>query len=166
MHVSQHEIERREHPCDIVERLAAFNEWAFEREDEDEIAIAVSGRWTEYHVAYTWLPDLETMHVGCAFDLKTPEHRRAEVLDLVALINEQMWLGHFDLWKKEGVVMFRHGLLLSGGAQPSSAQLESILRNALTACERYYQAFQFVVWAGKSAHEAAKAAMFETAGEA
>ena len=62
--------------------------------------------------------------------------------------------------------MFRHGLLLSGGAQPSSAQLESILSNALSACERYYQAFHFVVWAGKSAREAVAAAMFETAGEA
>lgn len=158
--------QRREHPCDIVERLASVNEWLFEREDEDEIAISVSGRWTEYHIAYTWLPDLETMHVGCAFDLKAPDYRRAEILDLVALINEQMWLGHFDLWKKEGVVMFRHGLLLSGGAQPSAAQLESILSNALDACERYYQAFHFVVWAGKTAREAVAAAMFETVGEA
>ncbi len=166
MQISTNEIERREHPVDIVERLAAVNEWLFEREDEDEIAISVSGGWTEYHVAYTWLPDLETMHVGCAFDLKAPSHRRAEVLDLVCLINEQMWVGHFDLWSKEGVVMFRHGLLLSGGAQPSAAQLESVLANAITACERYYQAFQFVVWAGKSAREAVKAAMFETKGEA
>lgn len=166
MQISTTEIERREHPVDIVERLAAVNEWLFEREDDDEIAISVSGGWTEYHVAYTWLPDLETMHVGCAFDLKVPAHRRAEVLDLVCLINEQMWVGHFDLWSKEGVVMFRHGLLLSGGAQPSVAQLESVLANAVTACERYYQTFQFVVWAGKSAREAMKAAMFETKGEA
>lgn len=166
MHTIETEAERREHPVDIVERLAAVKEWLFEREDEDEIAISVSGRWAEYHVAYTWLPDLETMHVGCAFDLKTPDHRRTEVLDLVSLINEQMWLGHFDLWSKEGVVMYRHGLLLSGGMQPSAAQLEGILSNALAACERYFQAFQFVVWAGKSAREAVKAAMFETVGEA
>ena len=160
------ESQRREHPVDIVERLAAVNEWLFEREDEDEIAISVNGRWTDYHIAYTWLSDIETMHVGCAFDLKVPDHRRAEVLDLVALVNEQMWLGHFDLWSKEHIVMFRHGLLLSGGVQPSSAQLESVLSNAIAACERHYQAFQFVVWAGKRAREALQASMFETVGEA
>ena len=38
--------------------------------------------------------------------------------------------------------------------------------NALDACERYFPAFQFVVWAGKTAREAIDAAMFETAGEA
>ena len=37
---------------------------------------------------------------------------------------------------------------------------------AIHACERYYPAFQFVVWAGKSAPEAMSAAMFDTEGEA
>jgi len=41
-----------------------------------------------------------------------------------------------------------------------------MLVNAIQACERYYPAFQFVVWAGKSAAEAMSAAMFDTEGEA
>lgn len=166
MQVIESDAERSEHPVDLVERLAVVNEWRFEREDDDEIAITVGGRWTDYHVAFTWLPDLETMHLGCAFDFRAPSHRRTEVLDLLALINEQMWLGHFDLWKKEGVVTFRHGLLLSGGVEPSSQQLQSILSHALQSCDRYYQAFQFVVWAGKSAENALGTATFETVGEA
>jgi len=40
------------------------------------------------------------------------------------------------------------------------------MSNALIACERYYQAFQFVVWAGKNAREAINALMLETRGEA
>jgi hypothetical protein len=40
------------------------------------------------------------------------------------------------------------------------------LGNALDACERYFQAFQFVLWAGKSAGEALDAVLFETAGRA
>jgi hypothetical protein len=34
------------------------------------------------------------------------------------------------------------------------------------AAERYFPAFQFVVWAGKTARDAVDAVMFETAGEA
>jgi hypothetical protein len=41
-----------------------------------------------------------------------------------------------------------------------------LLSNALDACERYYPAFQFVVWAGEGAGEALEAAMFDTAGHA
>ena len=41
-----------------------------------------------------------------------------------------------------------------------------MLACALDACERYFTAFQFVVWAGKGAREALDAAMFDTSGEA
>jgi len=40
------------------------------------------------------------------------------------------------------------------------------LERAVDAAERYFPAFQFVIWAGKTAREAIDAAMFETAGEA
>jgi len=126
----------------------------------------VTGRWSDYHASFTWMDDIESLHLACAFDLKVPERRRSEVKELIQLINEQLWLGHFDLWPQEGVVMFRHALLLAGGAEASGRQCEAQLDAAMEACDRYYQAFQFVVWAGKSAREAMDSALFETAGEA
>ncbi len=157
---------QRLNPLDVVERLAAVNDWSFERASDDEITILVTGKWTDYQVSYTWMSGIEALHLACAFDMKAPERRRAEVQQLISLINEQMWIGHFDLWPKEGLVMFRHALVLSGGVAASGTQCESLLGTALDACERYFTAFQFVVWAGKSAREALDAAMFETSGEA
>jgi hypothetical protein len=158
--------ERRRNPVDVVEHLAALKEWAFDRACADEIAISMTGRWTDYHLSFTWMDEIEALHLACAFDLRVPERRRAEVLALVALINEQLWVGHFDLWSKDGVIMFRHALILAGGLDASGRQCEVLMDAALDTCERYYQAFQFVVWAGKSAREAIDAAMFDTAGEA
>ena len=63
-------------------------------------------------------------------------------------------------------MMYRHALLLTGGAEPNSSQCEAVLNAAVAACERYYQSFQFVLWAGKSAREAMETAMFETLGQA
>ena len=114
--------ERREHPVDVVERLAAVNEWAFDRAETDEISILVSGRFANYDVAFTWLPDIESLHVSCSFDLKTPAHKRAAIGELTQLINEQLWLGHFDQWSQQDVVMFRHALCLAGGAGANDAQ--------------------------------------------
>ena len=158
--------DRPEHPVDVVERLAALNDWAFDRADEDEISILVAGAWTQYEVAFTWLPDIESLHVACSFDLKIPSRRRAEISTLAQMINEQLWIGHFDLWSKEDIVMFRHSLVLAGGAQANDAQCGAVVHEALKACENYYQAFQFVLWAGKSAREALELAMFETQGNA
>src|SRR5262249_43921465 len=76
-----------------------------------------------------------------------PDNRLTEVYRLVAQINEQLWLGHFDVWTQEGLIMFRHGLMLNG-ALATTRQCEALLKAAFEACERYFQAFQFVVWAG------------------
>ncbi len=159
-------IGRAEHPVDIVERIASLRHWAFERSDADEISITVAGGWADYQASFTWLEEMESLHISCAFDLRIPEKRRVETLRLLALINEQLWVGHFDFWSSENVIMFRHSLLLTGNIEASSEQCEAMIRIAIDACERYYQAFQFVVWAGKSAREALSSAMFETVGEA
>lgn len=158
--------ERPNNPVDAIETVAALNDWAFERFGDDEITITVAGSWSEYHVSFSWMEDLEAVHLACAFDLKITEARRMEVMRLLSLVNEQMWIGHFDLWMDEGLVMFRQALLLSGGIEPTGQQVESLLATAIDACERYYQAFQFVVWAGKSAQEALATVMFETRGRA
>ena len=42
--------------------------------------------------------DIEALHLACAFEFKVPERLRTETQQLIAMINEQMWVGHFDLW--------------------------------------------------------------------
>jgi hypothetical protein len=166
MSLTSYTEDQRLNPLDTVERLASHNDWSFERASEDEITILVAGRWTDYQLSYTWMDDIEALHLACAFDLKVPDRRRADVQQLISMINERLWVGHFDLWVTEGMVMFRHALVLAGGMEASGRQCESLLGTALDTCERYFTAFQFVVWAGKTAKEALDAAMFETSGEA
>jgi hypothetical protein len=158
--------DRRSNPVDTIEHIAAINDWSFERAGDDEITISIGGGWCDYHVSFSWMEDMEAIHLACAFDLKVTEPRKTEVMRLLSMVNEQLWIGHFDLWNKEGVVMYRQTLLLAGGAEPNGAQVEGLLENAIESCERYYQAFQFVVWAGKPAPEALEAVLFETVGEA
>jgi hypothetical protein len=158
--------DRQANPLDLIEHFATANDWSFERSGDDEITISIGGGWCDYHVSFSWMEDMEAVHLACAFDLKVTEPRKLEVMRLLSLVNEQLWIGHFDLWSKEGVVMYRQTLLLAGGAEPNSAQIEGMLENAVDSCERYYQAFQFVVWAGKSAAESLETVMFETVGEA
>jgi hypothetical protein len=149
MQIYESERTHDSHPLDIVEQMASLNQWSFDREDDDELSISVSGGWADYQIAFTWLKEMEALHLGCAFDIKVSDRRRGELLNLIALINEQLWVGHFGMWDKDGVVIYRHSLL-----------------SGIEACERYYQAFQFVIWAGRSAREAMESALFETSGEA
>lgn len=154
------------HPVDVIEHVAHRNEWSFERDGDDELSIEVAGVWADYHVSFSWLEDVEALHLLCAFDLKVPKRRMQEMIRLIAMVNEQLLLGHFDLWEREGAVMYRQALLLSGGVEPTGRQVEALLNGALQACECYYQAFQFVVGSQIMARDALSGVLFETHGTA
>ena len=162
---TQLKYERASSPIDLVEQIAAAQDWTCERASDDELTLTVPGTWSDYHVSVNWRDDLEALHVAAAFDCKVPEARLNEIYRLIAQINEQLWIGHFDLWLNEGLLMYRHGLLLNGNVA-TPRQCEALIHSALEACERYYQAFQFVVWAGKESREALVSTMFETEGQA
>jgi hypothetical protein len=158
--------ERQSHPVDMIEFVADTNDWSFERPGDDEIAMTVEGKWADYQVSFSWMEEFEALHLSCAFDLKVPDSRMNEVIKLIAHINGDVLLGHFDVWQRADIVIFRQSLLLSGGVEPTGRQVEVLLSSALDACEAYYQAFQFVVWSGMDAQSAVSAVMFETVGEA
>lgn len=164
--IDLHFEERQDNPVDVIEVIAALNDWAFERSGDDEITISVTGGWADYHVSFSWMDGAEALHLACAFDMKVQENRKMEIFHLLALVNEQLLCGHFDFWSGEGVVIYRQSLLLAGGVQPTTRQVESLLAAAIEGCERYYQAFQFVQWAGRDAKDALACVLFETEGEA
>ena len=166
MSLAEAQIEREINPVDMIEHVASHNHWEFERSSDDEICLTVDGVWTDYNVSLSWMEDFEALHLVCAFDFKIPESRIQEMTRLLLLINEQLLIGHFDVWIKEGTVMFRQTLMLNGGAVPTGEQLECLMVSALEASERYYQAFQFVVWGGHTAEKALEGALFETQGSA
>jgi len=166
MDLIEMQIATTDNPVDLIEQIASARDWSFDRCGADEITISVKGSWSDYDISLSWVSELEALHLACGFDFKMSARRRAEVIKLLALINEQLWIGHFDLWRSEGIVMYRNGLLLTDGSEATPAQLDAMLAAAIEACERYYQAFQFVIWAGKPAEEALAAVLFEVQGEA
>ena len=107
MSISEAELtERSEHPLDIMERLAALHEWPFDRADENEISLTVAGSWANYNIALTWLDEMESLHIACAFDIKVTPRQRPAIHELIAMINEpirqtkhQTW--HFDTRRRE-----------------------------------------------------------------
>jgi hypothetical protein len=153
-------------PVDLVEQFVSANDWAFDRRSEEELAAEVPGQWCNYSLYFAWREDMGAMHFTCAFDMKVPPAKRVAISELLAMINEKLWLGYFGLWADEGVPMFRHTSLLSGGTGLSPEQVEDLVDLAVTECERFYPAFQFVIWGGKSAAEAVASSLLDTVGEA
>ncbi|MDB5364013.1 MAG: hypothetical protein JWO51_5310 [Rhodospirillales bacterium] len=153
-------------PIDLVEEIVLANEWPHDRSSDEEMVVEISGRWCDYRLLFVWQEEISALHFSCSFDMKVPKARKLSVYELLAIVNEKMWLGHFDVCSDTGLPMFRHAVLLRGAMGASVEQIEDLVDMALTECERFYPAFQFVIWGGKTADEAVISAMIEPVGEA
>ncbi len=153
-------------PLDLVEELVAANEWPFQRSGEDEIIVEITGHWCSYRLFFVWQGDFSAMQFACRLDIRVPESRRGKMFELLALVNERLWLGHFDLSGEDNTPVFRQASLLRGTASASPEQIEDLVEIALVECERFYPAFQTLIWAGKSPEEALASAIIEPVGEA
>src|SRR6516225_1535363 len=129
--------ENRGNPIDVLEELVDANEWRFDRNSAEEMVVELSGRWADYRLYFIWQEALSAISFSC-------------LIDLLGGVNEKLWLGHFDLSAEEPVPMFRHTVLLRGVGGVAVEQLEDLVDIAISECERFYPAFQFLLWGGKS----------------
>ncbi len=163
------EFEQDGHEAEPLDMLASYfeaNGWAFQHSGEDEIAATIQGSWTQYELRAIWREEDQVLQLLALPDIRVAEEMRPAIYETIGLINEQLWLGHFELWSSTGVVLFRHGALLGGNDTLSLDQAQMLVEAALDECERFYPVFQFVLWGGKTPAEAIVASMIETRGEA
>ncbi len=169
MDMDEYELEREPSaPIDMLEQYFSALGWACERNGEDEIVSSFQGSWTQYELRAIWRAEDQVLQFLALPDVRVSPEKRAATYETIGLINEQLWLGHFELWSASGLVLFRHAALLEGDESGtlSLLQAETLVEAAIEECERFYPVFQFVLWADKTPQEAIAAALIETQGEA
>ena len=156
-------------PIDMLEAYFAAHGWEHERHD-DEIVATVKGSWTSYELRAMWREDDSVVQFLAFPDIKVTDDRRPAVFETLALVNEQLWMGHFEIWSSSGTVLYRNAALVDGDADGdptlSLAAAELLIESAIDECERFYPVFQFVLWGGKTPKDALAAALVDTQGEA
>jgi hypothetical protein len=154
-------------PIDMLEAYYAAHGWEHERHD-DEIVATVKGSWTSYELRAMWREDDSVVQFLAFPDIKVSDERRAAMYETLALVNEQLWVGHFELWSSSGILLYRHAAMIDGEEEGtmSLAAAELLVESAVDECERFYPVFQFVLWGGKTPKDALAAALVETQGEA
>ena len=154
------------HPIDIVEHLAEHHEWDFDRIADDQIAMSVVGQWRTYSITLAWSAYDETLRLICTFEMEPPQDRLPELYDTLNRTNDLCWAGAFTFWVAQRLMVYRYGLVLTGGQTVGPEQIDTLISGAVKACERYYPAFQLVAWAGRSPEDAMQVAIAEAYGRA
>lgn len=161
-----HFDEVRPNPLDRLEKIVTANQWLFERNSDDEMVLSIGGVQTQYHMWFGWHDQIGALELRSAIDVTVPERRYAELAEVLARINTELWIGHFEYNPDEPGIVFRHTLLSGGAGGLQASELETLVSVALASCERCYPAFMLMLWGGRKPADAVAAAMLETIGEA
>lgn len=154
------------HPIDIVETLAAHHAWEFDRVADDQIAMAVEGQWRTYSITLAWSEHDETLRLICTFEMEPPDEKLPHLYEALNAVNDRCWAGAFTYWNEQRLMVYRYGLVLAGGQTAGPEQISTMITAAVEAAERYYPAFQLVVWGDQPVDQAMQVAIAQGYGRA
>ena len=152
-------------PLDVVEHVLTAENLEFDRTEDGDLAFALAGDWKDYELWFAWRPEADCLQLCLSLDVRITKARKNAAHELVSLINQRVWLGHFEVWAEDGEIVFRHAMALPTGERPTLAQAASMIDAAVEAGDRFYPAFDFML-KGKSPSDAMTACMFDTVGHA
>ena len=154
------------HPIDIVEHIAEHHAWQFDRIEENQIAMSVEGQWRKYSITLAWSDFDETLRLVCSFDMDPPAEKLPAVFETLNEVNDRCWAGSFTYWREPKLMVYRYGLILTGGNIATPDQIDMMIGAAVVNSERFYPAFQLAVYGTETPQEALKVAIAEAYGRA
>jgi len=153
-------------PIDIVEDVIHGKKWSFSRSDDYELVAEIASQWCQYRLYFTWSEQIRAISFTVTFDIKFPQSKYESAHELLALINEKLWIGHFDITKKNGISAYRHTVLSLPENEMLQHQLEDLVDIAIYECEKYYPAFQLILFENCRIEDALKLCAIDVIGTA
>lgn len=155
-------------PLDIAEMVMLERDVSFDRSSDGDLLAESSSMWGAQRIWFAWQEEHQSLSLSSALENKIPKGALPRVYELLASVNERLWMGYFSFDSENNCVIFRHTLMVHAqdGQLPSQESIDELLDLATQEWDRFYPALQAVAWGGKAAKEALEMAMFETVAEA
>ena len=153
-------------PIDIVEDVIYQKKWSFSRSAEHELVADISSNFCQYRLYFNWSENISAISFTITFDLSFPQTKLFKAYQLLGLINEKLWIGHFDITSKNGIPAYRHTVVARTDIDFLHKKLEDLVDIGIYECEKYYPSIQQVLFEDISPIEALEFSNFETIGQA
>ena len=110
-----------EDPIELVSRLVIAQDWFLKQTSAHALLADVPGRWGHYQLLADWHADTEVLNVEARLDVLVDRKDELAVQRLLAELNTELYLGHFQLSPDRQHIILRCRLPLRGaGGQPRS----------------------------------------------
>lgn len=153
-------------PIDTVENIFSTRSFELERRNLNEVVVEVQGKWNNMLLFFAWEQNMHCLHVSCLMDIESTIEDRSKIFELLALVNEELWVGHFSYWTEQNMPVFKHSVIINDDEEMFAGKISQIIDIAIKECERMYPIFNVVLTKGMAPKQALYPMMMETAGSA
>jgi len=153
-------------PIDVAEVVADHNQWEYNRIGEDQIGIAITGKWYTYSVTLHFAQTDDTLRVICTFDFNPDTTNLPAVYELLNLVNDRIWGASIIFWPDQKLLVFRAARKINENELASQELINEVVEAAIATCDQFYPAVQLVACGDESPETAMNIAIGQTYGRA
>lgn len=132
-------------PIDTIEHIFKRDNVSFDRRKETELVAEVQGKWDNMLIFFAYEEHLRCLHISCLLNIETSTVDRSKMFELLAMLNENLWLGHFSYWSEQKMPIFKHSVILQDSEELFTGKISKIIELSIMECERVYPIFNAVM---------------------
>ncbi len=134
-----------DNPIDTIESIFVRDNIEFDRRNDNELVVEILGKWDNMLVFFAYEENLRCIHISCLLNMETKSHSKNEIFELLAILNESLWLGHFSYWSEKNMPLFKHSMILQDEEELFLSKISQIIELSIMECERVYPIFNAVI---------------------
>lgn len=143
--LSEQPIRLELNPIDTIETIFEKKSLSFERRTKNEVVVEVEGKWNNMLLFVAWEQSLCCLHLSCLMNINAKISDLSRVFELLALVNENLWLGHFSFWSAHKMPIFKHSVIINPNEVDFLGKIEQMMEIAVNECEQMYPVFDAVI---------------------
>lgn len=132
-------------PLDTIEYILTRDKVSFDRRKENELVAEVLGKWDNMLVFFAFEEHMRCLHISCLLNIEATAVDRSKMFELLALLNENLWLGHFSYWSEQKMPIFKHSVILQDDEELFCDKISKIIELSIMECERVHPIFNAVM---------------------
>ena len=154
------------HPIDALELIAHEENWAFVRDEDNEIILEIDGGWKKYTVTASWNVSRNLFRMICTFEMMPPKKKLVKLYETINLVNSSNVDGCFAYDNGEQIMNYKTNILFSDELIISNTELRDWIKSSIETTEKFYPTFQKCCWAEIMPKDAMAVAFGKIAGHA
>ena len=121
-------------PIDTIEGIFSRDNVSFDRRKDNELVAEVLGKWDNMLIFFAYEEHLRCLHISCLLNTEASAVDRGKMFELLAMLNENLWLGHFSYWSEQKMPIFKHSLILQDNEELFTHKISKIIELSIMEC--------------------------------